>query len=162
MGNLNILGTPSKKKQENIFGDNLDFGLNPKKGRTKNTLDIGIGFGPSQKKETERDPRRAFSQTQRNEIWDRQKGRCAGLHCGHKPLLRSATHYDHIIPWEKGGKTIVSNGQALCPTCHSVKSNKDRLKNVDKKRKNNRTDNLFGGNLFGQSPKRSKKDYLGL
>ncbi|MBI2664225.1 HNH endonuclease [Candidatus Woesearchaeota archaeon] len=165
MDDFNIWGTPSKKKkkkQDNIFGGGFDLSLGPKRGRTKNPLDFGVGLGPSRQKETERDTRRAFSQTQRNEIWDRQKGKCAGSHCGHKPLLRSATHYDHIIPWEKGGKTVVSNGQALCPTCHSVKSNKDRLKNVDKKRNNKNNDNFFGGNLFGPPPKRSKNNPFGL
>ncbi|MCX6818524.1 MAG: HNH endonuclease [Candidatus Aenigmarchaeota archaeon] len=155
MDDFNIWRTPGKKKkkkQNNTFGGG--FGFSTKKH--KNSLNIGFGHTP--KKEAERDTRRAFSQTQRNEIWDRQKGKCTGSHCGHKTLLRSATHYDHIIPWEKGGKTVVSNGQALCPTCHSVKSNKDRLKKVDKKRGNKSNDNLFGGNLFGPPSKRSKNN----
>jgi 5-methylcytosine-specific restriction endonuclease McrA len=98
-------------------------------------------FGPSSKN-SERDSRRAFTQSQRNDIWDKQNGKCARCK---KPLLRSATHYDHKKPWEKGGKTEVKNGQALCANCHSIKSNHDRLKKVDKKRKsksNNR--NGFG------------------
>jgi hypothetical protein len=147
MDNINkmIWGQPQKgrkKKQENIFGGSL----------------VDIGFSSSKKKEVERDTRRTFSQTQKNEIWDRQKGKCAGSHCEHKPLLRSATHYDHIIPWEKGGKTVVSNGQALCPTCHTLKSQKDRLKKVDKQRKSKKgNQNLFGGSIFGQTQKSSKK-----
>lgn len=82
--------------------------------------------------EYERDTRRAFSLTQRNELWDRQNGKCAKCR---KPLLRSAVHFDHKTPWEDGGKTEVKNGQALCPNCHTVKNNKDRLKKIDSIRK---------------------------
>jgi 5-methylcytosine-specific restriction endonuclease McrA len=89
-------------------------------------------LGTPSRKKSDRDTRRAFTTTQKNEICDKQNNKCAK--CG-KPLLRSATHYDHKTPWEKGGKTEVKNGQALCATCHSIKNNKDRLKKVDKKRK---------------------------
>ncbi len=92
---------------------------------------FGLELGSSSKK-IEKDSRRSFTQSQKNEIWDRQGGRCAKCD---KPLKRAATHYDHKIPHEKGGKTEVKNGQALCANCHSIKSNKDRLKKVDIKRK---------------------------
>ena len=100
-------------------------------------------IGWSSQREKERDTRRAFSQSQKNEIWDRQKGKCKGSHCRHSQLLRGATHYDHIKPHEDGGKTTVKNGQALCATCHALKSNKDRLKKVDKKRKKKTNDSIF-------------------
>ncbi|MFA6330358.1 MAG: HNH endonuclease [Candidatus Micrarchaeia archaeon] len=132
----------------NMFGDwDIDKPRKRKKGSKPRLgiLDFKVDKMPSImdqpdvfnpiKKEPERDPRRNFSQTQKNEIWDRQRGRCAGSHCEQSTLLRSATHYDHIIPWEIGGRTIVSNGQALCTTCHSLKTHKDRLKKIDKKRK---------------------------
>lgn len=82
--------------------------------------------------ENDKDTRRSFTQTQKNEICDRQNNKCAKCR---DPLLRSATHYDHKIPWEKGGKTEVNNGQALCAICHSIKNNKDRLKKIDSIRK---------------------------
>lgn len=82
--------------------------------------------------DSERDTRRAFIQTQKNEICDTQNNKCAKCK---EPLLRSATHYDHKTPWENGGKTEVKNGQALCATCHSIKSNKDRLRKIDSIRK---------------------------
>ena len=72
MDDFNIWGAPSKKKkkkQDNIFSGNFDLGLSPKRGRTKNPLDIGIGFGSSQKEETGRDARRAFTQSQKNKIY---------------------------------------------------------------------------------------------
>ena len=107
---------------------------------------LGLISGRTGKKEKGRDSRRSFNRTQQNEIWDNQHGKCAGSHCKHSRLLRSATHYDHIIPHEKGGRTEVSNGQALCATCHSIKTNKDRLEKVDKKRKP-RNNPIFGGSF---------------
>jgi 5-methylcytosine-specific restriction endonuclease McrA len=78
-----------------------------------------------------KDSRRSFTQSQKNEICDRQKNRCAKCKAH---LLKAATHYDHIKPYSKNGKTEVNNGQALCSNCHSVKSNKDQLKKVNVKR----------------------------
>jgi len=113
-------------------------------GNRINTKDpFGLGIRTSSKKKTDRDTRRSFTQSQKNEIWDKQEGMCAKCE---ETLKRAGTHYDHKIPWEKGGKTEVKNGQALCATCHSIKSNKDRLKNVDKKRKPKPSD-AFG---FGE------------
>lgn len=148
----NILGdVPTTKKRKknksNSFG--IDFSADT----------FGIGMNNSRKqKETERDTRRTFSPTQRNEIWDKQKGKCAGAHCRHASLLRSATHFDHIIPWEKGGKTVVSNGQAFCPTCHTLKSQKDRLRNVDKKRKTKTHNNSSIDPISGLPVNWSKTD----
>ena len=33
-------------------------------------------------------------------------------------------HADHVIPWSKGGKTVISNAQALCVPCNVSKSDK--------------------------------------
>ena len=76
-----------------------------------------------------RDAKRSFTGSQKAAIWDNQKGRCA--RCKER-LMRAAVHYDHKKPWELGGRTTVSNGQALCPNCHAVKTNEDRLKRTDK------------------------------
>jgi len=76
----------------------------------------------------ERDSRRGFNQTEKAEIWDKQEGKCARCR---EQLLRRATHYDHIIPWEKGGETNVKNGQALCANCHSIKSHEARLDKIN-------------------------------
>lgn len=78
----------------------------------------------------ERDSRRGFNQTEKAEIWDKQEGKCARCR---EQLLRRATHYDHIIPWEKEGKTNVKNGQALCANCHSIKSHEARLDKINNK-----------------------------
>jgi superfamily II DNA or RNA helicase len=36
-------------------------------------------------------------------------------------LLDPSFHADHIFPYSKGGLTVTSNGQALCPTCNLKK-----------------------------------------
>lgn len=62
---------------------------------------------------------RAFTQSQKRIMYERQKGIC--------PL--SKKHYDisemeadHIIPWHKGGKTELSNGQMLSKESNREKS----------------------------------------
>lgn len=79
-----------------------------------------------------RDYRRSFTRTQKNEIWAQQKGKCAKCH---KPLDPRTVEYDHGRPWSAGGKTTVKNGRALCPGCHKLKTHKERLKKVEKKKK---------------------------
>ncbi len=103
-----------------------------------------FGLRTPSKKKAERDTKRFFSQSQKNEICDKQNNKCAKCK---KPLLKSATHYDHKISWEKGGKTEIKNGQALCANCHSIKSNKDRLKKIDKKRKSKSKDDFGFGDF---------------
>lgn len=64
------------------------------------------------------DKRRNFSDKQKQEIFDRDNHTC--VECGATENLET----DHIKPWEKGGQTIVENGQTLCRTCNASKSNK--------------------------------------
>jgi 5-methylcytosine-specific restriction endonuclease McrA len=80
----------------------------------KNSFELPSPY-PSQPK---RDSRRAFNQTQKVAIFRRQKGKCAM--CG-KKLDFTLTDFDHIKPYESGGKTTVKNGQALHKECHTKK-----------------------------------------
>ena len=45
--------------------------------------------------------------------------------CGASPAKDSSVelHIDHIIPWSKGGETIMENLQTLCSKCNLGKSN---------------------------------------
>lgn len=45
--------------------------------------------------------------------------------CGASPALRPGVelHVDHIVPWSKGGETVLENPQTLCSVCNFGKSN---------------------------------------
>lgn len=68
---------------------------------------------------------RIFSKQQRLALFEFYQGKCAI--CFDK--LDSSFHADHIIPYSKGGKTDVLNGQALCAACNLKKGNK--MENVE-------------------------------
>lgn len=70
----------------------------------------------------QKDPKRTFDEAQRQVIYRRGNGICA--FCG-KPCEWNNWEADHKIPWSKGGKTEIENGQVLCPTCNAKK--KDQL-----------------------------------
>jgi superfamily II DNA or RNA helicase len=63
---------------------------------------------------------RTFNKRQKQFLFALHDGKCAM--CG--DALKKGWHADHIIPFSKGGETILSNGQALCPECNLSKSNK--------------------------------------
>ena len=64
---------------------------------------------------------RAFTDKQKREAFERQKGVC--LHCTNTFTL-DGMEADHITPWSEGGKTIPENLQMLCKLCNRTKSNK--------------------------------------
>ena len=61
--------------------------------------------------------RRRFSETQRRILAWIAGGNCRT--CGQK--LADGFHGDHVVPFSSGGRTIVANGQALCPDCNRHK-----------------------------------------
>jgi len=64
---------------------------------------------------------RAFSDSQKRETYERQKGTC--IKCG-KHFELDEMEADHIDPWNKGGKTIAKNCQMLCKEDNRRKSGK--------------------------------------
>ena len=66
-----------------------------------------------------KDPKRNFDEAQRQVIYRRDNGICRI--CG-KKCEWNDWEADHIVPWSKGGKTEIENGQLLCPSCNSSKS----------------------------------------
>lgn len=64
---------------------------------------------------------RAFSDNQKREAYERQKGICAT--CGVEFELKEM-EADHITPWHKGGKTNAANCQMLCKLDNRTKSGK--------------------------------------
>lgn len=70
------------------------------------------------------DAKRFFSTGQREEIFNRSKGKCA--HCEIN-LSRTNFHADHVRPYIHGGPTTVENGQALCTACNRKKSGNPEL-----------------------------------
>jgi len=63
--------------------------------------------------------RLAFSKRQRKILQILGGNQCAM--CS-KPHIQGF-HADHKLPFSKGGKTILRNGQALCPQCNLKKGN---------------------------------------
>lgn len=47
------------------------------------------------------------------------------IFCGSSPSKDESVklHIDHIVPWSKGGETVIDNLQTLCSTCNLGKSN---------------------------------------
>ena len=69
----------------------------------------------------QKDEKRNFDEAQRQVIFRRGNGICRL--CGRKCEWND-WEADHIIPWSKGGKTEIENGQILCPSCNSKKGDR--------------------------------------
>lgn len=62
---------------------------------------------------------RAFTEKQKREVYERQKGIC--FKCGNHYQLNEM-EADHITPWSEGGKTTSENCQMLCKMDNRTKS----------------------------------------
>ena len=67
----------------------------------------------------QKDSKRSFDEAQRQVIYRRDNGNCkvCGIHCDWNNW-----EADHIVPWSRGGKTEIENGQVLCQACNARKS----------------------------------------
>lgn len=61
---------------------------------------------------------RPFTQNQKREAYERQRGICA--HC-HEHFTIEEMEGDHITPWSEGGRTVAENCQMLCKHCNRIK-----------------------------------------
>ena len=64
---------------------------------------------------------RAFTEKQKRETYERQKGKCAKCR---KHFEIEEMEADHIKPWHEGGKTVAKNCQMLCKQDNRTKSGK--------------------------------------
>ncbi len=64
---------------------------------------------------------RSFDDKTKRKVYEAQKGFC--VKCGGKFEIKEM-EADHIIPWSKGGKTLIENCQMLCRKCNGRKSDK--------------------------------------
>lgn len=72
----------------------------------------------------QKDTRRAFSPSQRAQIFSACGGKCEYPRLLLGRCNRPATQADHIYPWSKGGATSVENGSGLCAMHNRLKSNR--------------------------------------
>lgn len=69
-----------------------------------------------------KDDQRLFTNEQRIAIFRRDEGVCqVRLECEGVKCEWGKWHADHKVPWTKGGKTIVANGQVACLECNAAK-----------------------------------------
>jgi hypothetical protein len=56
-------------------------------------------------------------------VLDRDRFTCCG--CGRSPATTIGVelHVDHIVPWSKGGETVLANLRTLCSDCNLGRSN---------------------------------------
>lgn len=72
----------------------------------------------------QKDDQRIFTKEQRLVIYRRDGGYCQlKIHCNGEKCNWDNWQADHIIPWSRGGRTTVANGQVACPACNAAKSN---------------------------------------
>lgn len=84
---------------------------------------------------SKRDTLRDFTISQKNLMITAQDNKCAW--CG-KPIYSITSQADHKIPWERGGRTELSNGWALCLDCHSKKTAIENVFSMENKRQSKR------------------------
>ncbi len=66
--------------------------------------------------------RRYLTAKTKIQVWNHQSGCCAICGCWHDPFYMA---YDHILPLCLGGTNERPNWQALCKTCHAVKTKRE-------------------------------------
>jgi hypothetical protein len=64
----------------------------------------------------------------RLKVYERDRFRC--VYCGPSPItdLTVALHADHIVPFVRGGQTVLENLQTLCAPCNLGKGSRDDVR----------------------------------
>jgi 5-methylcytosine-specific restriction endonuclease McrA len=86
----------------------------------------------------QKEERKLFSEVQKRIIACDQKYNCIGVKCKGNVLLPFTWELDHIVPLYQGGTnyynfyksdnpTSVNNLQILCPNCHAIKTQQERV-----------------------------------
>ena len=78
---------------------------------------------PIVEKASAKDPKRAFTQSERVLAWYSSEGRCAVDTCTN-PVTFKTFHADHQKAWSKGGKSKLENLQVLC-SAHNLSKGKN-------------------------------------
>jgi hypothetical protein len=67
---------------------------------------------------------RGINLSLRHAVMHRDRFRC--VLCGRSPAtdLQCQIHIDHIVPWSKGGKTVLENLRCTCSQCNIGRSNR--------------------------------------
>lgn len=69
-----------------------------------------------------KDEQRDFTYSQKLAIFRRDHQTCQlRIKCDGVQVVWDDWHCDHKVPWSKGGKTTVENGQVACPACNLTK-----------------------------------------
>jgi hypothetical protein len=103
------------------------------------------------------DHKRNFSKIQIQWALQKQKYKCA--HCGKKLDLSTPYTGDHKKPWIEGGRTVKENCQVLCLDCDRKKTNKDKLKKMEKSHiKKSNSSSIFYESLKQNKKGRTKAD----
>ncbi len=72
-----------------------------------------------------KDNQRLFTHEQRLAIYRRDSAICQlKIKCAGEKCEWEKWEADHKVPWSKGGKTVVANGQVACLLCNSSKSDR--------------------------------------
>lgn len=69
-----------------------------------------------------RDQTRLFPWSQKKQLIAVAGGRCEHKHPLWRRCPRRGSEADHIIPWSRGGRTVLENGQLLCRKHNKRKS----------------------------------------
>lgn len=91
-----IINCTSNNNKEEIIDENIDSNNSPFFHKTKRDINLRMRFI----------------------VLKRDNFKCCA--CGASPAKDSSVtlHVDHIVPWSKGGETLIDNLQTLCSKCN--------------------------------------------